>query len=282
MSIPTAHDIRKYLRGYCIDTESTFSVTGNTTNGSVIISNINTWQIETQMRISGIGISEGAKVQSVDYISKTGQITIDINATADGTDVALTFNYFSEMTDEWIAKRRDGFVIPYIENAIGQSIAAESEIEEYYSGTGKSILILNRRPIISITNIIYTTIPTEIQTGNLLLSIELIKEEGILKSKINFNEGSFDPVFARGINNIKVKYKYGYAETPIDICEVVTIMTAKKILIQIGSRTGGGSISQSSYSRNYGNRGKYTDVINEMDKEVYSILRKYSTSVVGA
>lgn len=282
MSIPTVHDIRKYLKGYCVDLESTFAVTGNTVNGSAIISNIDTRDIEENMRISGTGIPTGTTVQSVDSVSQYGQITISVNATADGTGIAITLTYYTETTDEWIANRRDNFVIPYIENAIGMTISSESEIEEYYSGNGSSILMLNRRPVNSIENISYTSIPSETQTGNLLQSVELISEEGILKSKTNFNEGSYDPIFAKGVNNIKVTYKYGYSSTPNDICELVTIMVAKKILVYIGARTGGGSVSQSSYNRNFGNRGKYTDLINELDKEIYVILRKYSTGVVGA
>lgn len=282
MSVPTAHDVRKYLKGYCVDLESTFAVTGDTVIGSATISNIDTRDIEEDMRISGTGIPTGSTVQSVDSVGQYGQITISINATANGTTVAITLTYYTETTDEWIANRRDNFVIPAIEHATGLSITSETEIEEYYSGNGSSILILNRRPINSIENITYTSIPSEVQTGNLLQSVELISEEGILKSKTNFNEGSYDPIFAKGINNIKVTYKYGYSSTPNDICELITIMLAKKILVYIGSRSGGGSISQSSYSRNFGNRGKYTDLINELDKEIYMILRKYSTGVVGA
>jgi len=278
--IPTANDIRKYLRGYCINLLSTTIVSGTTVNESSLISDIDTRNLESQMGISGVGIPSGSIIQSIDVVGVLGQISISENATADGT-VDLTVEFYTEMTDEWISNRRDCFIIPYIENALGLTINAISEIEEYHSGNGSSNLILNKRPVIEITNITYTNIPAETQTGNLLTSVELIKEEGILKSKSNFNEGSFDPIFAKGTNNIKVKYKYGYDEPPCDIAEAITIMTAKKILVQIGARTGGGSLSMSSYAKNYGNRGKYTDIINLLDQELYSILRKYTSSVVG-
>lgn len=282
MSIPTANDIRKYLRGYCIDLEDSVIIRGDTLNGSAIISNIDTRSLEKQMRLSGAGIPNGAVVQSVDNVGQLGQITISVNATATASQVDLTFMFYTEMTDEWISNRRDGFVIPYIENTIDQSISEVKEIEEHYSGNGTSTLILNRRPIIEVTNISYTNIPGETTSGNLLLSIDVLKEEGILKSKANFNEGSYDSLFYKGINNIKVKYTYGYAETPVDICELITIMTAKKLLVAIGARTGGGNLSMQSYGKSYGNRGKYTEILDLLDQEAFVILRKYQTGIVGA
>lgn len=279
--IPNANDIRKYLRGYCVNLLTTVTLKGDVADTSAIISNIDTRDLETLMGISGIGIPTGATIVSIDVVGVIGQITISAPATATNAQTDLVIEFYTEMTDEWISNRRDNFVIPYIENATGLTINQISEIEEYHSGNGSSILMLNKRPAIEVTNLTYTNIPAETQTGNLLLSVELIKEEGILKSKSNFNEGSFDPIFAKGTNNIKVKYTYGFAEPPCDIAEAVTTMMAKKILMQIGARTGGGSISQSSYARNFGPRGKYTDIINLWDQEIYSILRKYTSSVVG-
>lgn len=282
MSIPTANDIRKYLRGYCVDLEDTVIIKGDALTGSAIIANIDTRSLEKEMRISGAGIPAGAVIQSVDNVGQVGQITISVNATATAAQADLTFTFYTEMTDEWIANRRDGFVIPYVENATDQSISEVTEIEEHYSGNGSSTLILNRRPIISVTNISYTNIPAETTSGNLLLSIDVLKEEGILKSKANFNEGSYDSLFYKGINNIKVKYTYGYATTPIDICELITVMTAKKMLVAIGARTGGGNLSMQSYGKSYGNRGKYTEILDMMDQDAFVILRKYSTGIVGA
>lgn len=280
MAIPTASEIRQYLRGYCVDSEDTFTATGTTTVGAAVVG-IDSRNIEPQMRISGTGIPDDTTVLSVDSVAIEGQITISKDATVTAENL-FTFSYFSEMTDNWIALRRDRRVIPYIENALGQTISQVSQITEYYSGNGGSILILNRRPIIEIIDLTYTNIPAETQTGNLLLSVELIPEEGILKSRSNFNEGSFDPIFAKGKNNVKITYSYGYVDTPNDICEAITIYVAKLMLIQIGARTGGGSLSRESYSRNFGNRGKYTDVLNMMDQDFYSIMRKYTSAVVGA
>ena len=280
MAVPTAGEIRQYLRGYCVDLEDTFSVTATTTSGSAIVQ-ADTRNIEPLMRVSGTGIPDNATVQSVESISSTGQFTLSANATASGS-VSLQFTYYTEMTDHWISQRRDRRVIPHIERVTGQTITQVSTFEEYLSGNGGSILLLSRRPIIELVNLTYTNIPAETQTGNLLLSVELVREEGILKSKANFNEGSFDPVFPNGIYNIKARYTYGYTDCPDDLCEAITIMTAKRVLVQIGSRTGGGALSTEGYSRNFGDRGKYNDVLNLMDQDAYDLLRPYKSAVVGA
>ena len=280
MSVPAAGEIRQYLRGYCVDLEDTFVVESTTTAGAATVS-ADTRNIEPMMRVSGTGIPDGATVQSVESISFNGQFTLSINATETAVN-NLTFTYYTEMTDNWISQRRDRRIIPHIERVTGHTISQISEVEEYLSGNGGSILTLSRRPVIELTNLTYTNIPAETQTGNLLLSVELVQEEGILKSKVNFNEGSFDPVFPKGIYNIKARYTYGYADTPDDICEAITIMTAKRILVQIGARTGGGSLSTESYNRNFGDRGKYTDVLNLMDQDAYNLLRPYKSAVVGS
>jgi len=281
MPIPAAVDVRNYLRGYCVDLEDTFPVTGTTTTGEVSITGIDTRKIETGMRISGSGIPDGSIIMSVETVGISGSITISLPAT-ETAETALTITFFSETTDKWITNRRDRFVIPWIERATGLSIQEEREIEEYYSGNGTSLLILNKRPVNEITNLTYVNIPAETQTGNLLLSVELVPEEGIIKSRANFNEGNFDPIFPHGRYNIKIRYKYGYSETPDDLCEAITCILAKKLLIHIGARTGGGSITRPGYSRDFGERGKYTDVLTDLDQTAYALIKNYTSSVVGA
>lgn len=282
--IPTAHDIRNFLEGYCIETESTLTVQGTTTTGSAIVTGIDTRKLKSEMRLSGTGIPTGAEILSVDQVGENGQITMDVDATADGT-VDITVTYYSVITDDWIASRRDGRVIPYIERVLATNVREVKEVTEYYSGNGSSLLMLNRRPIVELKNITYTTLPTEYETGNLLSSVEAIKEEGILKARFLFNEGGYNNIFRRGLNNIKVTYTYGFSDLATqapDIKEAILAMTAKAILIHIGSRTGGGSLSGSNWSRQFGDRGKFTDIINELDLAAYSVLRKYVTGVVGA
>jgi len=58
-------------------------------------------------------------------------------------------------------------------------------------------------------------------------------------------------------------------------------MVAIQVLNLIGSRTGGGSVSVQSHSRNYGRKGKYTDVMEKMAASAYTLLQKYITVVTG-
>ncbi len=290
MGIPTAQDIRNFLEGYCTETTDTQSLTGDTVINSAVVANIDSRDLRPLMKLSGIGIPAGTKILTVDSVdASTGQITMDANATANGTGVAITVTHYDIITNDWLVKRRDQMVIPLVERTIGLSLRETSEVTEYHSGVGNSTLIMNRRPIIEVTNITYVSIPNQQQTGNLLASIEVINEEGILRSKVNFNEASFEPIFPRGTNNIKVTYTYGFTDLvdddsvdAVDIHEAILNMVAKQALVFIGARTGGGALSQTNWSRTYGDRGKYTDVINLMDQNAYAILRKYSTGVVGA
>lgn len=290
MGIPTVQDIRNFLEGYCAESVSTSVLTGNTTITSPIIANIDSRDLRPLMQISGSGIPVGTKIASVNSVHPTlGQITLDANATITASSVSLTITYYDVLTDDWITKRRDYNVIPYIERVTRLPLRETGEVTEYHSGMGNQTIILNRRPVIAVTNITYVSIPNQMQTGNLLAATELIKEEGILRSKVNFNEASFEPIFPRGTNNIKITYTYGFTDlvddngvTAYDIHECILNMVGKQILVFIGARSGGGELTQTNWSRNYGDRGKYTDIINLFDQNAYSILRKYTTGVIGA
>jgi len=289
MGIPTAQEIRNFLEGYCTETTDTQSLTGDISSASAVVANIDSRDLRPLMKISGTGIPAGTKVLTVDSVdASTGQITMDANATATTPNLAITVTHHDIITDDWLVKRRDQMVIPLVERAIRLPLRATKSITEYHSGVGNSTLIMNRRPIIEVTNITYVSIPNQQQTGNLLASIELIAEEGILRSKVNFNEASFEPIFPRGTNNIKVTYTYGFTDLvddnsveATDLHEAILNMVSKQALVFIGARTGGGSLSQTNWSRSYGERGRYTDVINLMDQNAYVILRKYSTGVIG-
>jgi hypothetical protein len=64
--------------------------TGNTTNGSPVITNVtpNTTGLRPGIGVSGSGIPVGARILTVDSAT---QITLDVNATATATGVTLTF-----------------------------------------------------------------------------------------------------------------------------------------------------------------------------------------------
>jgi hypothetical protein len=192
----------------------------------------------------------------------------------------------SIISDDWIEKRRDNLVIPWITKHTRLDFEDEKEITEYLSGNGKEILVLSKKPVNEIINFTYVSGGDTLI--NLSESIELDQAEGIIIKKVLMSEGDIKSVFPKGNKNIKITYKYGTenfidseSNELVDIKEAIIYMTCKQILIQIGARTGGGSLSVEAHSRNYGTRGKYTDIINNLDQMSYEILRPYFTGVVG-
>jgi hypothetical protein len=185
------------------------------------------------------------------------------------------------LTDAWITARMTNFIIPAVENITRQKFDGITSVTEYHSGTGKNTLFLDRRPIVAVTEIAYVLGGNTQRILNLAM-IETVANQGILKAKTNYDEAFLLPLFAKGEYNIKVTYNYGYADYPADIAEAVIYLTAEVALGQIGARTGGGSISLQGWGRNFGDRGRYTDIRNDLARMAHSILSKYSTRVVGS
>lgn len=187
----------------------------------------------------------------------------------------------AQLSDTWIDARVANFVVPYVERITRQNFDGVTTVTEYHSGNGKNIMMLDRRPIIAVTEVAYVLGGNTQRILNLAM-IETVSNQGILKAKTNYDEAFLLPLFAKGEYNIKVTYTYGYADYPADIKEAVLYLTASRCLTFVGARTGGGSLGIQSHSRNYGNRGKYHDIIQTLDADAHSILRKHSTSIVGS
>lgn len=191
------------------------------------------------------------------------------------------------ISDAWIEDQRDGFVIPAINKMIRSSLVSVKEVTEYYSGNGGSVLVLNRRPINEIVNIGYVSSFEIIY--NMADAMEIDYASGILKLKSYTGDGaSATSRFSKGEKNVKVTYTYGYTELvdgegerKYDLEMAVKLWVAKMALNQIGARTGGGSISQQNWGRNFGPLGKYSDIIKQMDTQIYQILAGYKTGVIG-
>jgi hypothetical protein len=184
------------------------------------------------------------------------------------------------LTTAWLEKRLDNFVVPYVERITRQSFSGVATVTEYYSGNGKNILIFNRKPVVAVTEIRYVLGSNNISILN-LGNIEVVQSEGILKAKRNYEESFYLPVFAKGDYNIKVTYTYGYTSCPADVAEAITYLCAEQALGFIGARTGGGSITMQSYGRQFGERGKYQDIRNDLSRQAYALLSPYMTSVIG-
>ena len=77
-----------------------------------------------------------------------------------------------------------------------------------------------------------------------------------------------------------VKVRYTYGGEFADVHRACVLLTASFVLGFIGSSTGGGSLNVQGYGRNYGARGKYHDIRQELDRNAYQLLQKYVVGIV--
>lgn len=273
----TPRDVRDLLEGYCLDETLVLPRTGTLTADSTAVTGIDASGLRPLMKVSGEGVQDGTVIASV------GESVIELSlpATASGTDVALTVTTFLQISDEWLANARDRKVIPYVESKAGVKLGATTRKVEYHSGTGSSLLFLDRRPIVELHSINLVTNPANwvYVSPN---SVDVIAEEGVLKLKAVLEAWqAYVPAFPRGKMNVKVEYTYGYAEAPCDLVDAVNGLVASLALGHLGARTGGGSVSVPGMSRNYGPRGKYGDVRIELERWAVAAIRRYMTGVSG-
>jgi hypothetical protein len=185
------------------------------------------------------------------------------------------------VTDDFIQKRRDNFVIPVLINgALGLSVVSDTEKVIYVNGTGKSVLTLPDKGILEIVAIEYVN-SENIYTPSLGNFI-LIADEGILKARFNYTESYSYPVFPKGTRNIKITYKVGYASgsIPLDLNELIGYLTVIEVLKWIEGRSGGGNVSSQAYSRQYGDIGKYTNIRRQIAQNCNVIIKRYRSSVI--
>ena len=200
----------------------------------------------------------------------------DIRLFLEGYEVTPT-----QLSDAWILGRMNNNVIPYIKRFTGQVFDGVSQIIEYHSGNDGTMLILNKRPVVALIKV--ELISFQNLSVNLgINTISVIPEEGILKAMGVFENYPFISMFPKGEKNLRVTYTYGFSDFPSDIREAIIYLTASRCLSFIGARTGGGEVSVQGHSRSYGSRGKFTDIINNLDRDALDILREYSTGVVGS
>jgi hypothetical protein len=184
------------------------------------------------------------------------------------------------VSDTWISNMRDNVVVKWLEGKIGFSLIAEEEIVEYYDGTNSNILILSRKPVISLTKVEYVD-RVNVAGQISLSSFVLIADEGVIKAlKNNFSLDSQIPVFPKGEQNIRITYRAGYGTIPGDLNEAIKYLVCEKILSFLEGRSGGGNVSIQGYSRDYGERGKYTNIRNELTRLAMACLDDYLTAVL--
>lgn len=190
----------------------------------------------------------------------------------------ITSDYVS---DSWIETRRDNYVIPFIEKITRIPFSGVVTKQEYVSGNGTNILFVGRRDIKSLIAIKYVLGGDNQRVLN-LANVELLADEGIIKAKRNAVETWIMPVFPKGEKNLLIIFTVGYADTdmPIEIKEAISLFTADMVLMQIEGRFGGGDVSAEGFSKGYGNRGKYTNIRNDLIRLAHFNLNRYRTSVV--
>ena len=207
----------------------------------------------------------------------SGLTAVDVRDYLEGYGVTS-----AQLSDNWINGRLNNFVIPFVEEYTRQSFSGIKTVTEYHDGAGESILFLDRRPINEVTNIRYVT-GGDYQVILDLAMIETIAAEGILKAKVNLLESTACfPYFVKGNRNIMVTYTYGYDTYPSDIKEAITCLASVMCLNFIGARLGGGNSNLQGISKTYGDRGKYTDIIVQLERYAYMLMNKYRTSVIGS
>lgn len=185
------------------------------------------------------------------------------------------------VSPEFVDSVANDIILPIVESMTGFSAEKESAITEYYSGSGHAVIILNRKPIKSIESIIIVDY-NEMINGTIPISnLEIESATGIVKIRSNINS-LFYSVFPRGKNNVKISYTVGFAEgsMPKDLKQAIILLTCKYILTHVGAKTGGGSLSVDGYSRNFGAKGKWTDIKTEWDGMIFILLNKYLNSGV--
>jgi hypothetical protein len=181
------------------------------------------------------------------------------------------------LSTEWIEKRRDNFIIPFVERVCRTKLNTTKTVTEYISGTGKDTILLNTRCASSLVSISYVSNYDEY--GLNIGSVTFNSSEGIIKLSDSFIESG--RVFKKGIDNIKVVYTIGSETINEELIEAVIYLLAEQSLGLIGARTGGGPLSVQGYTKNYGSRGMFQDIRNDLKRQATAILNKYRTGVIG-
>ncbi|TGL39637.1 hypothetical protein EHQ53_14035 [Leptospira langatensis] len=173
--------------------------------------------------------------------------------------------------------------ISYVERITRTSFSGVQTITEWHDGSGTEELMLDRRNINQLVNIQVLSVP---QTLFIIpvTSIDVLPTMGMLRIKIiNFEAYTLmAPIFPKGRNNIKVTFTAGFDDFPGDILNAIILLSSAFALGNEAAMCGGGlSLSLINYSKSFGPRGKYGEIRNDWVLQAKSILKRYSTGIVG-
>ena len=186
----------------------------------------------------------------------------------------------SMLSDLRVARARDS-VVRWIEEKTGKPAGSTAQFTEYISGTGSSVIWVSRRPVVSLDDVEYVAGPADADFTLHLSGLELVASEGMIKARYDQVDGG-SWTFPKGRYNIKVTYTAGYATIPETLREAILALSAERVLMLVASQGGGGpSVSVGGYTRNYGNRGKYTDARRQLARWGHSNLSAHLSGVVA-
>ena len=138
-------------------------------------------------------------------------------------------------------------------NTMAGRVYGQTTYSETFDYNGTSTLVLRNAPVISVTNVLYST--SALGTDTYSLS-DTKTEDTDYTSYLE--EGEIEPLFSSwtplcGKKRIQVNYIAGYAETPKDIQGLVTKKVAKRVLDtllekDVNEKKSGKSVSVGSIS----------------------------------
>lgn len=178
----------------------------------------------------------------------------------------------TEISEDWINTRLERYVMPLVQDRLGIKLDGIRETKEIVvSGHGGNSIVLPDKTaseLISV-NMFYNPYIEELTSD--LTGFEL-QAGGILVG--------IGRIFPKGQNNIKITYKSGWDNIPVEIEELFTMQGAIVVLNHLANRTGGGSLNVNSYGKPFGDRGMYTNIVNQLNTQSMKIVKKYRSGVV--
>ena len=175
------------------------------------------------------------------------------------------------ISSQWVLNKCDRIVVPFAERFLGFSLSAETEVTRYVNGSGAQTLIIPDKSAKQLVSLKYINSFPDSPYNSDVTRYQLIPDQGIIKSVVNF---------AYGEKNIMVTYKIGWNEIPADLKEAVTMLTAIEVLKNLANRTGGGNLSVQDFNRTWGERGKFTYYMQDLNISATTILRNYRSGVI--
>jgi len=254
-----------------------FSSISVTSGIATVITSATTGYLVGHFIYISFGQNEGYHI--ITGVTSTTLTYSDSNAVAQSAGSGIIYQVKTNYLNQSIANQTTA-----IENYTGQSFTGIQTVDELHDGSGTTELLLDRRPVIDLQNIVILSWP---YTNYVITpsSIQVDQNMGLLRVKNVYDVG-FSPIapsFPKGRNNIKITYTYGFATLPNDVAAALALFVSADVLgLASGQRGDVASLSVEGWSRSYGNpRGKYGVVRNDMVTRARALLRSYKTSVVG-